>query len=82
MKNLWLPKEIGSGEWDGLGVWDGNVAKLCCDYGCTTINIIKFIKLKKVKKKKMTIQKTKKKTIQKIRRKKFCLSLKVTQDDC
>ena len=32
---------------DGLGVWDGNVVKLGCDYGCTTINIIKFIKFKK-----------------------------------
>ena len=28
---------------DGLGVWDGNVLKLGCDDGCTTINIIKFI---------------------------------------
>ena len=27
----------------GLGVWDGNVLKLGCDDGCTTINIIKFI---------------------------------------
>ena len=27
-------------------VWDGNV-KLGCDDGCTTINIVKFIELKK-----------------------------------
>ena len=27
---------------DGLEVWDGNVVKLGCDDGCTTINIIKF----------------------------------------
>ena len=27
----------------GLGVWDGNVLKLGCGDGCTTINIIKFI---------------------------------------
>ena len=31
---------------EGLGVWDGNVVKLGCDDGCTTINIIKFIELK------------------------------------
>ena len=38
-------------KWQGgrgrLGVWDGNVLKLGCDDGCTTINIIKFIALKK-----------------------------------
>ena len=28
---------------DGLGLWDGNVLKLGCGDGCTTINIIKFI---------------------------------------
>jgi len=28
---------------DGLGVWVGNVVKLGCDNGCTTVNIIKFI---------------------------------------
>ena len=27
------------------GVWDGNVLKLGCDDGCTTINIIKFTEL-------------------------------------
>ena len=27
------------------GVWDGNVLKLGCDDGYTTINIIKFIEL-------------------------------------
>ena len=31
---------------DGLGVWDGNLLKLGCDDGCTTINIIQFIELK------------------------------------
>ena len=30
-----------------MGVWDGNVLKFGCDDGCTTVNIIKFIKLKK-----------------------------------
>ena len=35
------------GRRDGLGVWDGNVVKLGCDDGCTTINIIKFLELKK-----------------------------------
>ena len=29
------------------GVWDGNTVKLGCDDHCTTINIIKFIELKK-----------------------------------
>ena len=28
-----------------LGVWNGNVPKLGCDDGCTTINIIKIIEL-------------------------------------
>ena len=31
---------------DCCGVWDGNVVKLCCDDGCTIINIVKFIELK------------------------------------
>ena len=35
---------------DGLGVWDGNIVKLCYDDGYTTINIITFIELKKKKK--------------------------------
>ena len=35
------------GGWEGLGVWDENVLKFGCDDGCTTINIIKFIELKK-----------------------------------
>ena len=30
-------------------VWDRNVLKLGCDNGCTTIHIIKFVKLKKKK---------------------------------
>ena len=32
---------------DGLGAWDGYVLTLGCDDGCTSINIIKFIELKK-----------------------------------
>ena len=36
---------------DGLGVWDGNAIKLGCDDLCTTINVIKFIELKKKRKK-------------------------------
>ena len=28
------------------GVWEGNVLKLGCDDGYTTINIVKFIELK------------------------------------
>ena len=49
MKNLWLPKETGW-EREGLvgGVWGGNVVKLGCDDGCTTVNILKFTELKKV----------------------------------
>ena len=39
---------------DGLGVWDGNAIKLGCDDHCTTINVIKFTELKKLKKKKFT----------------------------
>ena len=51
-KNLWLPKETGLGQWgDALRVLDGNVVKLGCDDGCTTINIIKFIDLKRCRKK-------------------------------
>ena len=45
-KNLWLPKGTGRGV-GGLGLRDGNVLKLCSDDDCTTINIIKFIELKK-----------------------------------
>ena len=47
LKNLWLPKETGWGRRDGLGIWNGDILKLCCYDGCTTINIIKFIELKK-----------------------------------
>ena len=36
------------GEKSGLGVWDGNVLKLGCDDGCTTINI-KFTELKQMR---------------------------------
>ena len=44
---------ILAGGKDGLGVWDGNVLKLGCDDGCTTINIIKFIEFRKIKIKKI-----------------------------
>ena len=30
----------------GWGVWGGNVVKLGCDDGCTTVNILKFTELK------------------------------------
>ena len=43
LKNLWLPKEMGLCVGGRLGVWDGNVLKLDCDDGCTTINMIKCI---------------------------------------
>ena len=46
LKNLWLPMETGCWGRDGLGVWVGNV-KLGHDDGCGTIDIIKFIELKK-----------------------------------
>ena len=50
LKKLWLPKEIGwSWGRDGLGVWDRNAVKLDCDEHCTTINIIKFIELKRTR---------------------------------
>ena len=32
---------------DGLEVWDGSAIKLGCEDCCTTINIIKFIELRK-----------------------------------
>ena len=35
------------GRVDGLGFWDGNAIKLGCDDHCTSINVIKFIALKK-----------------------------------
>ena len=47
LKNLWLPKETGCRGRDVLGVWDGNAVKLDYDDRCVTINIIKFIVLKK-----------------------------------
>ena len=31
----------------GWGVWDGNDIKLDCDDCCTTVNVMKFIELKK-----------------------------------
>ena len=46
LKTLWLTKETGCGERDGLGVWDGNTVKLGCDDCCTAVNIIKFTELK------------------------------------
>ena len=48
LKNLWLPKKTGCGGRDEPGVWDGNVVKLGCDDGCTTINTAKFIEVLKV----------------------------------
>ena len=53
LKNLWLPKETGHGGRNCLKVWNGNVVKLGCDYGYTTINIIKFIEFLKKKKEKL-----------------------------
>ena len=47
LRNLLLPKETGWGRRDGMRVWDENTVKLGCDDCCTTINIIKFIELKK-----------------------------------
>ena len=41
---------------DWLGVWDGNVVKLEYHDGCTTINIIKFIELKRDKDSKNKIE--------------------------
>ena len=32
----------------GVEVWDGNAIKVLCDDGCTTINVINFIELKKI----------------------------------
>ena len=46
LKNLWLPRETGWWGREGLGVCDGNVLKLGCDDGGTTIHTIKFIKNK------------------------------------
>ena len=37
---------VGRKGW--IGAWDGNVLKLGCDDGYTTINIIKFIELLQV----------------------------------
>ena len=37
LKNLWLPKDTGWGGRDRLGVWVGNILKLGCVDGCTTI---------------------------------------------
>ena len=39
---------VGRKGW--IGAWDGNVLKLGCDDGYTTINIIKFTELLKNKK--------------------------------
>ena len=44
-KTCGYQKRLVEGE-GKLGVWDGNVVKLGCDDGCTTINIIKFIEFK------------------------------------
>ena len=48
-KTVYKGDRLGVGE-DGLGVWDGNAVKLGCDDHSTTINVIKFIELKKGKK--------------------------------
>ena len=42
---------VSKGDWlwgggDGLGFWDGNIIKLCCDDHCTIISVIKFIELR------------------------------------
>ena len=50
LKNLWFPKETDWGVGDELGVWDGNAIKSGQDDHCTTINVVKFIDLKKKKK--------------------------------
>ena len=45
LKNFWLPKGNRSGWWgerDALGAWDGNIVKLGCDNGCTTVNVVKI----------------------------------------
>ena len=47
MKKLWFPNETDCEVEDSLGVWDGNAIKFGCDDHCTTINVIKFIELKK-----------------------------------
>ena len=35
---------------DGLEIWDGNAIKSGCGDHCTTINVIKFIEVKKKQK--------------------------------
>ena len=42
-----VSKETGWGVRDALVVLDGNAIKFGCDDSCTTINIIKFIEVKK-----------------------------------
>ena len=55
LKILWFPKVTGwRDERDGLGVWDGNPVKLGCDDCCTTINVIKYVQLKKKKNRLLT----------------------------
>ena len=50
LENLCFPKETGWGWRDGLRVCEGNVLKLGYDDGCTTIlNVIKFIELNNIK---------------------------------
>ena len=50
-EKLMVTKEDRLWQGDGLGIWDGNVLKSCCEDGCTTVNIIKFIEFKKKKNK-------------------------------
>ena len=42
--NGYQRRQVGAGK---MGVWNGNVLKFGSDDGCTTINTIKFIELKK-----------------------------------
>ena len=44
-EKLMIAKGDRLGDKDGLRVWDGNILKLGCDDGCTTINIIKLSEL-------------------------------------
>ena len=43
LKNLWFPKDTCWGLW----VCNGNAVRLGCDEHCTTVNVIKFMELKK-----------------------------------
>ena len=45
--DFWVIRLLYMGLGDGLGVCDGNAAKLGCDDCCTTKNVIKFNEFKK-----------------------------------